>query len=167
MNITFRISNQERFNRAVDRTPGIVLRNMRLAMKISCRDVQHDARTKHRFRSRHGSAGLEGAIETNISADGESGVQGTVGISKEKAYGKYVHNGTGIYAGHSAWQVAPVKKRALRWVGPDGRFCFSRGHMIRGQQPDPFVYEAGENNRQHINDVFARYTDRAIKEAGL
>lgn len=167
MDIKFDIPNADKVQQAAKKGPGVVLRNMRLAMEISCRDVQHDAQTKHRFRSRHGSAGLEGAIEAEVVTNGDVGVQGTVGISNEKIYGKYVHNGTGIYVGHSPWKVAPVNKRALRWVGPDGRFCFSNGHMIRGQQADPFIYQAGENNRQHINEVFARYTNRAIQEVGL
>jgi hypothetical protein len=39
--------------------------------------------------------------------------------------------------------------------------------MHPGTKPDQFIYGAGEANQQHINEVFNRYADRAIKEAGL
>ncbi|MDU2066630.1 MAG: hypothetical protein E6713_17565 [Sporomusaceae bacterium] len=166
MDIHFQVPDIGKFNQAADKAPNVLLKNMRLAMNISCRDVQSEARAVHMFRSRTGN--LERAVDFNVNDKGDNGVEGKVLIDENVApYGKFVHPGTGIYAGRSAWQVRPRQKKSLRWVGSDGRFRFSKGNTIRGQRPDPFLYKSAEKNRQHVNDVFSSYTNRAIKEAGL
>ncbi len=183
MDIQFEIK-QEKFQQAADKAPGVVLKNMRLAMLVSCRDVQRDARAKHLFRSRTGA--LEAAIDMNVTEGGDNGIEGSVYIDDSKApYGKYVHPGTKPHI------IRPKNKRALRWadsVETGGKeisrriymnlrtegyqsdkvgFRFAKEVHHPGTKKDEFVYEAGERNRQHINDVFNRYADRAIKEAGL
>jgi len=161
MDINFEVADLRTFQELAEKAPGILLKNMRLAMKISCRDVQKDARAKHRFRSRTGI--LEMAVETSITEDRTKGIEGNVFIDDTKAcYGKWVHDGT-----KSHW-IYPRNKKWLRWPSNDGsRFIFAKKVHHPGTVKDQFVYQAAENNRQKINNNFNRYTDRAIREAGL
>lgn len=183
MDIHFEVDNNK-IQQVADKAPGILLRNMRLAMEISCRDVQRDARAKHLFRSRTGA--LEKAVETKVTINTTEGLEGAVFINDDTAsYGKYVHLGTKPH------EIRPKNKKALRWatsVVTGGNaiskqmyqnlrkegyqsnrvgFAFARGVHHPGTKPDQFIFQAGERNRQHINDVFNRYSDRAIREAGL
>ena len=183
MDIQFDI-DQEKFQQAANKAPGVMLKNMRLAMLVSCRDIQSDARATHLFRSRTGA--LEAAVDTNVTEGGDNGIEGSIFIDDSKApYGKYVHPGTKPHI------IKPKNKKALRWatvVETGGKGISRRMYMnLRtegyqsdkvgfqfamevhhpGTKKDEFIYEAGERNRQHINDVFNRYTDRTIKEAGL
>lgn len=162
MDIRFDI-NQKKFQEAANKAPGILLKNMRLAMLVSCRKVQDTAQDKavHLFRSRTGM--LVAATEMSVTEGGDNGIEGRVFIDDSLVpYGKFVHEGTKPHI------IRRKNKKVLRWPVEDGTgFRFAREVHHPGTKPDQFVYKAADMRRQYINDVFNRYTDRAIKEAGL
>lgn len=161
MDIKYTFRDEEAVQALKERFPDIFQRNMVLAAKVSTRDVQKTARAKHRFRSRSGN--LELAIDTDVQVTSDNEVIGVVQIDPNSpggAYGPYVHDGTPPHI------IRHRNKQWLRW--PDGAgFRFAKMVKHPGTKPDQFIYEAGEANQQHINDVFNRYADKAIKEAGL
>jgi HK97 gp10 family phage protein len=147
---------------AAEKAPKETAQEVRRALLESCRVVQRTARRQHSFKSRTGA--LERAIEYRVE---RMSLEGVIWIRPDVApYGGYVHNGTGIFAGHSPWKVTPTKKKMLRW-SKDGKFFFSKGHEIQGQPADEFLYSSAEKNRQKINDIFARHMDEAMRAADL
>ena len=161
MDIKYSFRNEEAVQALKQRLPDIFQRNIVLAAKVSTRDVQKTARAKHRFRSRSGN--LELAIDTDVQITPDHEVIGIVQIdpnSSAGTYGPYVHDGTPPHI------IRPRTKKWLRWSNGSG-FRFAKMVKHPGTKRDQFIYEAGETNQQHINDVFNRYADRAIKEAGL
>lgn len=57
--------------------------------------------------------------------------------------------------------VAPVNKKALRWVGPSGKFFFSKGHKVRGIVEDRYDETAADEAIK----AFGKIVDDALKEA--
>lgn len=127
---------------------------------------------------------------TNISR--ANSMFGEIFIDEKIApYGKYVHEPTGIYGPkHRKYLIAPKNKKMLRWArfidgakpisvsqyknmrkgkyrkGEHG-FVLSKKVMHPGSAADQFIYIAAQRQREWINDIFARHTQSAIKEAGL
>lgn len=164
MDINFEILRIKELVQAFEKAPKAILSSMRLALRFAMREIQRRAAKEHRFRSRSGN--LERSISTEVVS--ESPLVGRVwldpSVTKAKdgrSYLFYQHEGTRDHF------VKPVNKKALRWVGSDGRFWFSKGHNVKGIAPDPFLYKAAENERQNINDIFNRHADEAIRKAGL
>ncbi len=62
----------------------------------------------------------------------------TTSKGKRTNYAAYVLYGTRRH------YVKPTKKKVLRWVGPNGRFAFSKGHWVKGITADNFLQKAGE-----------------------
>jgi hypothetical protein len=54
----------------------------------------------------------------------------------------------------------------LKWPGANG-FVWAKSVKHPGTKPDQFVYQAGEKNAGAVTDLFEKYTQRAMKEAGL
>ena len=72
-------------------------------------------------------------------------------------YATYIHEGIRPH------MIFPKRRKALRWVkGSD--FVFSKRARFPGWQKDPFLYDALRKNEQKINDIFDRYTERAVQE---
>lgn len=122
-------------------------KELRVAMKISVRDVQEEARENHKFISRTGQA--EGSIHTRVNGSG-SHVEGTVFTALPNAV--YQHEGT------SAHTIVPRSKKVLRWT--DGRqFVFAKRSQVSGIKKDPFIYNALEKERPAIVSRFKKITD--------
>lgn len=71
---------------------------------------------------------------------------GTFGVVKVRAfnergveYGKFVHQGTGIYGPHKK-PIKPVTKKALFWRG-----AAHPVKSIKGMKPRPFLTDAGDD----------------------
>lgn len=141
--------------------PGIVTRNVRMALKSSLRDIREHARKNHRFKARSGAAGLEGAIEDNGDELTGFPFRGEVFVDLRRApYALYVHGGTKPHT------ITPKRRRALRWVS-GGDFVFAKRVRHPGTQPDEFLYDALNAN---IGKAEKRFNDAlrdSITEAGL
>lgn len=164
MNLKIEVKNLKNLHSAFRTAPGVVKRNMRLALRVVLRNIQRRARQKHNFQSRSGN--LERSISTEVVSQwppkGRVFLDPAVTMTASGvAYGAFQHNGT---ADH---EVLPRNRKALRWVSPGGGFAFSKGHQVSGIHADPFIYKAAEVERKTVNVVFSRYTDKALKEAGL
>lgn len=146
---------------AMEKSPQTTVDHMRMALMESCRLVQRGAREMHRFRSRTGA--LEQAIRQAILFRSNlNKCEGIIDIDPARApYGNYVHTGTRPHV------ITPRDKMSLRFVGNNGRFVFAKKINHPGTKPDEFLYESGERNRAEINNIFARHTGQALKEAGL
>ena len=82
-------------------------------------------------------------------------------------YAPYVHRGTGIYGPYKKpFKVAPVTRKALHWVQGGQKF-FSKGHEVKGQRPQPFLYNAFKTLRTHIVKRLQMAIHKAITDAGL
>ena len=163
MDIKVEITHLQELEAALSKCPGAIKRNLKLAMLVSLRNIQRRARQEHNFRSRSGN--LERSIKPEIIS--EWPLKGRVFLNQTLtktddggSYGVYVHEGTPPHI------IVPKDKRCLRWAGGDG-FVFSKRVNHPGTKKDPFLYNAGENERDEINNVFERYTLRALKEVGV
>ncbi len=48
------------------------------------------------------------------------------------------------------------KKKALRWVGANGRFAFSKGHRVKGIKKDPFLQKAAMETFNDLEKIYQR-----------
>lgn len=141
--------------------PDLVTRNVRMAVKSSLRDIREHAIKHHRYKSRSGAAGLEGAVHDNGSEMNGFPFRGEVFVDLRRApYALYVHGGTKPHT------ITPKRRRALRWVS-GGDFVFAKRVRHPGTQPDEFLYDALNAN---IGKAEKRFNDAlrdSITEAGL
>lgn len=135
-------------------TPSQVKEELKLALLLSLRGIQERARNNHRFTSRSGET------EREIKTRSEN-LSGEVYLNSTGAV--YQHEGTGIYGPRKrAIKIVPRNVTVLRWVNPGGGgFVFAKNATIKGIKPDPFLYNAAEQERPQILSRF----DSAIKKA--
>lgn len=121
-------------------------KRLRQAIKASAREVQEEAQRTHRFTSRSGQ--LERAIDVRMIGDKTAEVY----IDSDLApYGPFVHEGT------RAHYIFPREKQSLRWVPAGGSgFVFAKRVFHLGTQPDQFLYEALDNSREAVHDIFSK-----------
>ena len=113
-------------------------KRIRQAVKASTIDVRETAQEQHRFTSRTGN--LEKAIDYQISNSG-------------------MHKGTPAHV------INPRFKKVLRFVPRGGNgFVFARRVFHPGTAPDPFLYDALENNIPNIINIFSQYTGHALDD---
>ncbi len=131
----------------------IFRRNLHLAVEASAVEVATTAKMDHRYQQRNGR--LKDAVQTAI---GGSGMEARVYLDGNIApYGVFIHEGI------RAHDIFPKRRKALRWV--DGnKFLFAKRVRFPGWDPDPFIYDALEANRETIVRIFDRYTQRALQE---
>lgn len=124
----------------------------------SCRLVQREARSKHRFTSQ------TGVLERSITYYLEKGaLVGVVAISDAAPYGVFVHEPTGLYGPKKErYPIRPKRKQALRWAA-DGKLHFARLVNHPGSPADRFLYEAADRSRERIRQIFARHIQKAIQ----
>ncbi len=131
----------------------IFRRNLARAVEASCIEVALTAQTEHRYEQKQGR--LKDAVQTKFTMGGLVGrVYLDTGIAP---YAVPIHEGIRPH------MIFPKRRKALRWVkGSD--FVFSKRARFPGWQKDPFLYDALRTNEQKINDIFDRYTERAVQE---
>ncbi|MCF8044085.1 MAG: HK97 gp10 family phage protein [Desulfarculaceae bacterium] len=89
----------------------------------------------------HATGNLVNAITIKRNEDG-----GTVFVTNDAPYAKYVHQGTGIWGPHKK-RIYPKNKKALFWPGA--------AHPVRsvaGQKPNPFLDRAADLAAPEIED---------------
>lgn len=130
----------------------IFRRNLARAVEASCIEVALTAQMEHRYQQQDGK--LKDAVQTEFSM---GGLVGRVFLDPATPYATYIHEGIRPH------MIFPKRRKALRWVkGSD--FVFSKRARFPGWQKDPFLYDALRTNEQKINDIFDRYTERAVQE---
>nr|DAQ59099.1 MAG TPA: Minor capsid protein [Caudoviricetes sp.] len=129
-------------------------KRLRQAIRASAREVQEEAQRTHRFTSRSGQ--LERAIDVRMIGDKTAEVY----IDNNLApYGPFVHEGT------RAHYIFPKEKKSLRWVPAGGNgFVFAKRVFHRGTQPDQFLYEALDNSREAVRDIFSKAVNVSLNE---
>lgn len=129
-------------------------KRLRQAIRASAREVQEEAQRTHRFTSRTGQ--LERAIDVRMIGDKTAEVY----IDNNAApYGPFVHEGT------RAHEIFPKGKQALRWVSNGGNgFVFAKRVFHRGTKPDQFLYEALDNSREAVHDIFSKAVNVSLGE---
>lgn len=160
MDINFDIPNEAQFQKASEAAPKIIFKNTRQAMKEAVKDIRNLARVRHRFRTRTGN--LVKSITSEVNLGGTTIVEGRDYLDEDKAYyGKYVHDGTKPHI------IRPRNKKVLRWATGRGKWAFAKWANHPGTRADQFLYEAGRLRQYRVNEIFAQYTNRAIREAGF
>ena len=170
MEIKIDVKNLENIVKRFEQAPDWVRKNIKSALQQSLRTVANNAakEIKYNDSKNHLRMSIKQAV---IDIDG---IQGRVyldpAITKTAnglSYGVFLHEGTGIHRpGGARYFVKPVKWKALRWVGPNGNFCYSKGHWVDGVMANPFIYKGGERSRAEINKIFERQLDRAARDQG-
>ena len=129
-------------------------KRLRQAIRASAREVQEEAQRTHRFTSKSGQ--LERAIDVRMIGDKTAEVY----IDNDVAYyGPFVHEGT------RAHEIFPKGKHVLRWVPNGGNgFVFAKRVFHRGTKPDPFLYEALDNSREAVHDIFSKAVNVSLGE---
>ena len=129
-------------------------KRLRQAIRASAREVQEEAQRTHRFTSRTGQ--LERAIDVRMIGDKTAEVY----IDNNAApYGPFVHEGT------RAHYIFPKEKQSLRWVpSGDNGFAFAKRVFHRGTKPDQFLYEALDNSREAVHDIFSKAVNVSLGE---
>jgi|GEM_PF-282058 len=173
MEIKLKIEGVERLQLALAKVPDTVNRRLVLGMRVATSAVAEYARTHHRFVSRSGH--LEEAITETVAQNGGS-VYGLIELNPAgtrtatgQSYGIFQHDGTDN-EGTGRHFIAPRYRKALRWVGQDGKYCFSKkGIWVKGIKPDPFIYNAGETLQRQglLQAAFDNQIELALKEAGV
>lgn len=129
-------------------------KRLRQAIRASAREVQEEAQRTHRFTSRSGQ--LERAIDVRMIGDKTAEVYIDNNIAP---YGPFVHEGT------RAHYIFPKEKQSLRWVPSGGNgFAFAKRVFHRGTQPDQFLYEALDNSREAVRDIFSKAVNVSLGE---
>lgn len=155
--------NQDRALRALRAFPEQVNKQMRLATKISLRDIQVGAQQDHRFVTRGGMADKSIVTQAN-----SNGLGGTVSLDTGIApYAPFLHGGTGIHGpSGKAFPIQARNGKALRFVA-GGRFVFRRRVMNPGIKGDPFLYRSANREEPKITARFEAGISTAIQEGGL
>lgn len=70
----------------------------------------------------------------------------------------YLHEGT------KAHWIEPVEANALAWIGTDGKFKFSQGHIVSGIKGHKFLDEGLEISKKECDVIISKYLDKAFKK---
>jgi bacteriophage HK97-gp10 putative tail-component len=142
---------------ALNKFPNESRKEFRIGMKQAAQVVQEEAKEGHRFTSR--SNKIEDSIKIEVNSTGtEAKIYLDENISK---HGKFIHEGT------KAHKIEPTKYKALRWVSGNGRFGFSKGHMVKGIIAEPFLDNALKRKRSEISLILQNALSRILKNVGL
>ncbi len=68
-----------------------------------------------------------------------------------------------ILTGTRDHDIAPKNRKALRWVGSNGRFAFSKGHRVSGIKKDDFLGKAAKETMNSLQGIL----DKQLKQAGV
>lgn len=148
MTIAFKSSG---FPGAATKYPAALRAAVNLGMKKHARDVADNARLDHQYITRTGAADRSIGFKAH-PATLEASVGFDLGVA---AHGLMLDGGTRRH-----W-VGPKRKKALRFVGPGGRFFFSRGHWVSGIKAMRFV----EGAAFRLGSQFVARMDAAVAAA--
>ena len=161
--MTFKL-DYNKFSEAFNKIPIQAARELRKQMQDTTKAIVTDAKMHHRFKRKGGF--LEKSIQKLIHP---SGLSATVFLNEGVAsYGKYVHDGTGIYNGGKPYPIKPKNKKLLYFVSKKiGHLISSKGVMHNGIKPDRFLYEAGKRQEPYFIARINGAVKRIIEAAGL
>ena len=111
------------------------------------------------IKSVHAFKANTGALEQSIGWHGIG--NGKAEVYANADYATYVEEGTGIYAGHSEWDVVAKNRKALKITIAGGGFVLHRKAHHKGAKPHPFFFADKDNREQHMQErgllVLARF----------
>lgn len=155
MQIKVDIQGEKELQRAIKKYPGLTERNLEKGIKKTMLEVQRQARSKHRFKSKTHN------LERSVSYHMPGKLKGEIYLDTKLAkYGAYVHEGTRSY------HIRPKQKRALRWVYGSG-YSYAKGVEHPGLKADPFLYDAAKDKDDVFRSNISEAIEQSIKEAGL
>ena len=67
-----------------------------------------------------------------------------------------------IEKGTKAHMIRPVQYKALHWQ-EGGKDYYSKGHMVDGISPDPFVEDSIRMTEQRVDDIVGKYLREVFK----
>lgn len=143
MDVRVKVTGADTVGRYVGSIPGTIQKRFLEAMRISLRDIQEQARAKHRFTTRTGDA--ERSIEASEVHTNNHTVRGEVGTTRLITI--YLHQGTKPH------NIMPRNKRVLRWADGGG-FVFARRVKHPGTKKDPFIFDAADAQEAAIVSRF-------------
>ena len=100
---------------------------------------------------------VTGRLERNTYVDLiPNGVEGGIRDSGMMVdwNGRRINYATFVHDGTTDHDIAPNKKKALRWTGPSGRNIFSKGHRVSGITADPFLEDAAKETFKNLEKIF-------------
>lgn len=151
-----------KLSKAFEKTPLAAARELRLELNKGLRAIQIDARLHHRFKTNTGK--LERSIQEDV--DG-SGLSGKVWLEESVAsYGKFVHDGTGTFAGGSKYPIVPVNRKALFFVS-NGQKNFAKAIMHPGIRKDQFLFQAFDRQKPFFMARIRGAVKRIFDSVGL
>jgi hypothetical protein len=150
MTLSFKPSG---FPDAANKYPAALRAAVNLGLKAQARDVADYARMNHQYITRRGASGADGSIGFKAHpATLEASVGFDLGVA---AHGLMLNDGTKRH-----W-VGPKNKKALRFVGKNGRWWFSKGHFVSGIKAMKFV----EGAAYRLGSHFVARMDAAVASA--
>ena len=137
--------------RAFEKAPDETREKLRQVVKTTARDIRAQAAAEHRYTSR------SGMLERKGTAYQTDGLRATVFLdSTAVPYGRYLHEGTKTHV------IEPRNRRVLRWpVGED--FAFAKRVRVSGIKPDPFLYNAAEEEAPAFERRLAAALDEVLE----
>ena len=172
MMIEMKLENIAKMQEALAKFPAVLERQVSIGLEVAAQEVAGFARRNHRFVSRSGN--LVRSIEVGM-ASGYGVPTAMVWLNPDItktpsgfSYGIFVHDGTDT-DGTGRHYIAPVRKKALRWIDREGTVCFSKGHWVRGIASDPFIYRALQilEDDGSLQYILNRQVAAAFEEVGL
>ena len=98
-----------------------------------------------------------GRLERNAYVDIEdNGIELGIrnqGMMVDSKYGR-VNYALFTELGTKDHDIAPKNKKALRWVGGNGKFAFSKGHKVKGIKADPFLQNSADSTFKNLQKFF-------------
>lgn len=148
MTIAFKPSG---FPDAANKYPAALRAAVNLGLKKHARDVVEFARLGHSYITRTGAADRSICFKAH-PATLEAAVGFDLGVA---VHGLMLNDGT------KAHKIFPRRKRALRWVGPGGRFAFAKFVRHPGTKAMKFI----EGTAFRLGSHFVARMDAAIAAA--
>ena len=159
MSIQIKLNTKE-LEKAFKNFPDFIAKETRLTLKKGSRDIVNRARETHKYTDRTGRA------TSSINWEYQKDFQSIIGLGGRKApYAKYLHDGSGIYAGHKKYEITTKKKKALRFVGGNGKFVFSKKVIHSGIKKDEFLFRAAKAIRPRLKKEVRNSIEKAARRA--
>lgn len=155
----------EKLSKAFEKIPLVAARELRIEINKGLCAVQVDARLHHDFKPHSGK------LERSVQEDVEStGLSGKVWLEEGVAsYGKFVHDGTGLYGPKKQkYPIKPKNKKLLYFVSKkEGHLIGKSGVMHPGIRPDKFLFEAFDRQKPLIMAQIHGAVKRIFEAVGL
>ena len=159
VNVNIEFKDLDKVRQVFEKAPDVAIENFTLAMKTAMNDIMQDARMHHKYKSGFGAELENRGLKAELTTNKNNEIAGVITLDEEAVpYARFVHEGTRPH------KIFPRNKKMLRWPAKDGHGFISpwkKGFVDHpGTKPDPFLYQATDRMKPHINEVFDFYAKR-------